>query len=81
MRNHGMGPSGLEMGVGGDLGLRGDLLSRTLQVPVVSILFIELRRRRWVSEGVAMNGRELTPSLENPIQVRTAFFGIGTIPS
>jgi hypothetical protein len=32
-----MGPSGLGSGVGGDLGLRGDLLSRTSRGPGVSI--------------------------------------------
>jgi hypothetical protein len=36
-----MGPSGLEMGVGGDLGLRGDLLSRTLPVPGVRVFIWE----------------------------------------
>jgi len=35
--NRGMGPSGLGMGVGGDLGLRGDLSSRILPVPGVRV--------------------------------------------
>jgi hypothetical protein len=46
-----MGPSGLEMGVGGDLGLRGDLLSRTSQGPGVSICREPSLASSWIRDG------------------------------
>ena len=78
-----MGPSELEMGVGGDLGLRGGLLNRTSWGPGVRVfisgvsMYVRVRDRCGKTEEL----EKLTPSLENPIQERSAFFGNGTTPS